>query len=49
MRSGLGATLKTFADLPRAERIVVGAPEVPIGAYTAQILEKGRGEVWRRL
>jgi molybdate transport system substrate-binding protein len=32
--------LKTFADLPRAERIVVGAPEVPIGAYTLQILAK---------
>jgi molybdate transport system substrate-binding protein len=40
VRSGLGATINTFADLPRAERIVVGAPEVPIGAYTAQILKK---------
>jgi molybdate transport system substrate-binding protein len=40
VRSGLGATIKTFADLPRAERIVVGAPEVPIGAYTAQIWRK---------
>jgi molybdate transport system substrate-binding protein len=40
VRSGLAATLKTFADLPRAERIVVGAPEVPIGAYTAQVLQK---------
>jgi molybdate transport system substrate-binding protein len=34
------ASVKTFADLPRAERIVVGAPEVPIGAYTAQILKR---------
>jgi len=34
------AAVKTFADLPRAERIVVGAPEVPIGAYTAQILKQ---------
>lgn len=40
VRSGLAASLKTFADLPRAERIVVGAPEVPIGAYTAQIWRK---------
>ncbi|HTB56233.1 MAG TPA: molybdate ABC transporter substrate-binding protein [Polyangia bacterium] len=40
VRSALGASLKTFADLPRAERIVVGAPEVPIGAYTLQIFQK---------
>ena len=40
VRSGLGGTLKTFADLPRAERIVVGAPEVPIGGYTVQIFQK---------
>ena len=40
VRSGLGGTLKTFADLPHAERIVIGAPEVPIGAYTLQIFQK---------
>jgi molybdate transport system substrate-binding protein len=34
------ATIKTFADLPRAERLVVGTPEVPIGAYTREILRK---------
>src|SRR5438045_4854543 len=34
------ASLKTFADLPLAERIVVGAPEVPIGAYTNRILDR---------
>lgn len=33
------AGVKTLADLPRAQRIVVGAPEVPIGAYTVRILE----------
>jgi len=33
------AGLRTLADLPRAKRIVVGAPEVPIGAYTLRILE----------
>jgi molybdate transport system substrate-binding protein len=40
VRSALAGALKTFADLPRAERIVVGAPEVPIGAYTLQIFQK---------
>jgi molybdate transport system substrate-binding protein len=32
------AGLATFADLPKAGRLVVGAPEVPIGAYTESIL-----------
>jgi molybdate transport system substrate-binding protein len=39
------ASVKAFADLPRAERIVVGAPEVPIGAYTAKILERAGGKL----
>jgi molybdate transport system substrate-binding protein len=34
------STLRSFADLPKAQRIVVGTPEVPIGRYTAQILEQ---------
>lgn len=29
----------SFAALPRASRIVVGVPEVPIGRYTARILD----------
>jgi molybdate transport system substrate-binding protein len=33
------AGLRSLADLPRAQRIVVGAPEVPIGAYTLRIFE----------
>lgn len=33
------ATLKAFADLPSAGRIVIGVPEVPIGRYTLQILD----------
>jgi molybdate transport system substrate-binding protein len=45
VRSGLAASLKTFADLPHAERIVVGAPEVPIGAYTAQIWQKAAAKL----
>jgi molybdate transport system substrate-binding protein len=40
VRPTLAATLGTFADLPRAARIVVGAPEVPAGAYTLQMLQK---------
>jgi molybdate transport system substrate-binding protein len=32
------AKLRTFADLPKAERIVLGAPEVPIGAYAERML-----------
>jgi molybdate transport system substrate-binding protein len=32
--------IRTFADVPNAERIVLGTPEVPIGRYTLQILER---------
>jgi molybdate transport system substrate-binding protein len=39
VRAGLAPPIGALADLPRAERIVVGAPEVPIGAYTRRILE----------
>ena len=31
------AKVATFADLPKATHLVVGAPEVPIGAYTETI------------
>ena len=34
------AGLRTFADLPKARRIVLGAAEVPIGAYSNRILAK---------
>jgi molybdate transport system substrate-binding protein len=33
------AGIHAFADLPKAKRLVVGAPEVPIGGYTARIFE----------
>jgi molybdate transport system substrate-binding protein len=36
--AGNPAKLAKFVDLPKAERIVVGVPEVPIGAYTEMIL-----------
>jgi molybdate transport system substrate-binding protein len=45
------AKLAKFVDLPKAERIVVGVPEVPIGAYTELILsntEKPYGAKFRK-
>lgn len=45
------AKLAKFVDLPKAERIVVGVPEVPIGAYTEAILsnsEKPYGAKFRK-
>lgn len=35
--------IRTFADLPNATRIVIGTPEVPIGRYTLQILDRASG------
>ncbi len=32
--------LRSFAELPLATRLVIGTPEVPIGRYTLQILER---------
>ncbi len=34
------AAIHSLADLPSAKRIVIGVPEVPIGKYTLQILDK---------
>ncbi len=31
--------VKSVGDLPRAERVVVGAPQVPVGAYTGKMLD----------
>ena len=45
VRAGLAHGLAAFADLPRAERLVVGAPEVPIGAYTLRILDKAAAKL----
>jgi len=33
-----GSRVKSFKDLPDVERLVIGAPDVPIGSYTDQIL-----------
>ena len=45
VRTGLSPTIKTLGDLPRAERIVIGTPEVPIGAYTLKILDKAAAKL----
>jgi molybdate transport system substrate-binding protein len=36
------AKVHALADLARVKRLVIGAPEVPIGAYTLAILEQAR-------
>jgi molybdate transport system substrate-binding protein len=36
---GNPARISSLSELPKARRIVVGAPEVPIGAYTLRILD----------
>jgi molybdate transport system substrate-binding protein len=41
--SEAASTLRSLADLPRARRVVVGAMESPIGAYTAQLLARAEG------
>ena len=45
------AHITTLWDLPRAERIVVGTAEVPVGAYTRTLLARARavrGDEWLR-
>jgi molybdate transport system substrate-binding protein len=37
---GSAPHIQNLADLPSVSRIVVGAPEVPIGQYTLQLLEQ---------
>jgi len=45
VRNGMAATIRTLADLPRADRIVIGVPEVPIGAYTLEILNRAASKL----
>ncbi len=37
------AGVTALADLPKASRVVIGTADVPIGAYTSQILDKANG------
>jgi molybdate transport system substrate-binding protein len=43
-KEGAG-TIRDLADLPRADRIVIGAAEVPIGRYTLQILDRASAKL----
>ncbi|HVU52473.1 MAG TPA: molybdate ABC transporter substrate-binding protein [Polyangia bacterium] len=45
VRAGLTPPVTRFADLPRAERIVVGAPDVPVGRYMRSILDKAAAKL----
>jgi molybdate transport system substrate-binding protein len=38
--AGNPAKLGAFSDLPAARKIVIGVPEVPIGSYTLEILDR---------
>ncbi|MCA9606594.1 MAG: molybdate ABC transporter substrate-binding protein [Myxococcales bacterium] len=45
------STIQTIEDLPRAERVVIGDPAVPVGRYTGAFLAHGArdlGLAWRR-
>lgn len=37
--------VKSLADLPTVKRLVIGSPEVPIGNYTLQILERAKAQL----
>lgn len=44
------AGIASFADLPRARRVVIGVPEVPVGRHTRTLLARAAaslGEQWR--
>jgi molybdate transport system substrate-binding protein len=37
--------VRRLADLPHVDRLVIGAPEVPIGRYTLEVLDRATGEL----
>lgn len=39
------AGIQSFAQLPDGERIVVGTPDVPVGVYTRQMLDRAANEL----
>ena len=38
------AGIRTLADLPKAERLVLAGPSVPAGAYAAQLLQSASAD-----
>ena len=38
-------SIRALDDLPHAKRLVIGAPDVPIGRYTLQVLDKAAGSL----
>lgn len=38
-------TVRSFAELPSAARIVIGSPEVPIGRYSLQLLDRAQARL----
>lgn len=39
------ASIESFADLPRARRLVIGTEHVPVGAYTREALRRAGGRL----
>ena len=39
------AGIERFSQLPRAERLVIGTPDVPIGVYTRELFERAGPEL----
>jgi molybdate transport system substrate-binding protein len=42
------AKVQSIADLPKLKKLVIGVPEVPIGRYTLQILERASAKLGKK-
>jgi molybdate transport system substrate-binding protein len=42
---GAASVVRALSDLPKVERLVVGTPEVPIGRYSLEILDRASSEL----
>lgn len=47
--AGNPAKVGSFDQLPRARKLVIGVPEVPIGSYTLQILDKAGADFQQKV